>query len=131
VSESAVIQDSASLDCWEYFQVAVDIPSLKELTDVLNELGAQGWEVVTTTTTVKTFANVSGNKILILAKRRLLRPPPPQAPDAGWHDDPTGRFDKRYWDGRFWSVWVGTIDPKSTDKDPPTMLPPPDLGNDT
>ena len=119
---------SQVLDCWEYFQVAVGIPSLKALTDALNRLGAEGWEVVTTTSTIKTIANISGNKIIVLAKRRILPPPPPRDRAAAWHDDPTGRFDKRYWDGRFWSVHVGTVNPKSTDKDPPTMLPPPDMG---
>ncbi|HEY8058247.1 MAG TPA: DUF2510 domain-containing protein, partial [Acidimicrobiales bacterium] len=111
--------------CWEYADVAVDITSLKAVTDVLNDLGAQGWEVVSTTA----FANISANKLIVLAKRRILSPPPPDNPAAAWHDDPTGRFDKRYWDGRFWSAHVGNAHPKVLEKDPPTMLPPPVMGD--
>lgn len=121
------LQDDPSsvLDCWEYADVAVDITSLKAVTDVLNDLGAQGWEVVSTTA----FANISANKLIVLAKRRILSPPPPDNPVAAWHDDPTGRFDKRYWDGRFWSAHVGNAHPKVLEKDPPTMLPPAAIGD--
>jgi hypothetical protein len=31
-------------------------------------------------------------------------PPPP--PPAGWHPDPTGRHELRYWDGAAWSSHV-------------------------
>lgn len=112
---------SSALGCWEYADIAVDVPSLKALTDSLNDLGAQGWEVITTTM----FPSITTNKMVVVAKRRLLSPRAPDDPAAGWRDDPTGRFDKRYWDGRFWSAHVGTIHPKSIEKDPPTMLPPP------
>jgi len=115
--------DPSLLDCWEYSDIAVDLTSLKAVTDALNELGAQGWEVISTTA----FSSVSANKLLVLAKRRLLSPAPPEDPAAGWYDDPTGRFDKRYWDGRFWSAHVGNSCPKSLEKDPPTMLRPPDM----
>ena len=90
----------SSLDCWEYSDIAVHLTSLKAVTDALNELGAQGWEVISTTA----FSSISANKLLVLAKRRVLSPAPPEDSAAGWHDDPTGRFDKRYWDGRFWSA---------------------------
>lgn len=33
-------------------------------------------------------------------------------PDAaGWHPDPLGRFDSRYWDGARWTQHVGRLEP--------------------
>lgn len=33
--------------------------------------------------------------------------PTPVAPSTeGWHPDPTGRFDRRYFTGRFWTADV-------------------------
>jgi len=43
--------------------------------------------------------------------------------NAGWLDDPTGRFDKRYWDGAQWTqaVWRGTE--VESDPEPPPTAP--------
>ena len=71
--------DPSSLDCWEYSDIAVDLTSLKAVTDALNELGAQGWEVISTTA----FSSISANKLLVLAKRRVLSPTPPGGPGGG------------------------------------------------
>lgn len=43
-------------------------------------------------------------------------PPPPPGPPAGWHPDPTGRHEHRYWDGTAWTAQVSdhgvpSIDP--------------------
>lgn len=41
--------------------------------------------------------------------------PPVTDPPAGWHADPTGRFDQRYWDGTSWTDHVATGGTRSTD----------------
>jgi len=38
----------------------------------------------------------------------------PQAP-AGWHPDPTGRHERRYWDGRLWTDQVADAGETTTD----------------
>src|SRR5689334_8585591 len=35
--------------------------------------------------------------------------------DAGWHADPTGRFDHRYWNGSEWTEHVSTNGVQSVD----------------
>lgn len=50
--------------------------------------------------------------------------------DAGWHPDPFGRFDYRYFDGTQWSEKVSTAGVESTDAPvqsptPPPVAPPP------
>ena len=42
---------------------------------------------------------------------------------AGWHADPFGRFDHRYWDGGRWTEHVATAGQQSVD--PPVPGPPP------
>lgn len=34
--------------------------------------------------------------------------------EAGWHDDPLGRFDGRYYDGKQWTQHVGRIEADGT-----------------
>lgn len=45
--------------------------------------------------------------------------PPPSVP-AGWHPDPMGRHELRYWDGGAWSEHVSTCGVQATD--PPTPV---------
>jgi hypothetical protein len=40
-----------------------------ELTDSMNALGREGWELVTSLTTVKTWMNVSGNDLVFVFKK--------------------------------------------------------------
>lgn len=101
--------------------IGVSTGSVKQLHDILTRLGGEGWEVVATAGVDKT---IGVNAVVLIAKRLCVPPAPPPSLEAEWHDDPTGRFDKRYWDGRQWSVHVGTVSPKSTGIDPPTMLGP-------
>ncbi len=110
---------------WEYFVGAMKVPALTNLEAQLNRIGSEGWEVVSVSTTVKTMVNVTGNDMVVVCKRRCVPLPPPAAPAADWYDDPSGRFDKRYWDGGRWTVHVGRVGPpKETSQDPPTMAPP-------
>lgn len=34
--------------------------------------------------------------------------------EAGWHDDPLGRFDGRYYDGKRWTQHVGRVEADGT-----------------
>lgn len=40
------------------------------------------------------------------------------AGEAGWHRDPTGRFDRRYYDGRAWTLHVTRDADKQQFEDP-------------
>ena len=40
---------------------------------------------------------------------------PPAAPPAGWHPDPMGRHEARYWNGAAWTPHVSTGGVTSTD----------------
>jgi hypothetical protein len=41
--------------------------------------------------------------------------PPPTTIQAGWHRDPTGRHEVRWWDGQRWTEHVATQGQPSTD----------------
>lgn len=57
-------------DAWEYHLKVVKNPDLGQLGDSLNRLGSQGWELVSTLSTVKTWVNMSGNDLVFVFKRR-------------------------------------------------------------
>jgi hypothetical protein len=68
-----------------------------------------------------------------LVPREALPVPVPHAPKigpaAGWYRDPTGRFERRYWDGGTWSAHVvtgtqQTVDAIVGDYAPPVVQPP-------
>lgn len=40
--------------------------------------------------------------------RKLARRAADQVPSEGWHDDPAGRYEHRYWDGDEWTDHVAT-----------------------
>ncbi len=46
-------------------------------------------------------------------------PPPALLPPAGWYPDPSGRHEKRYWDGKGWSGHVSTGGVRSEEPPPP------------
>jgi hypothetical protein len=105
---------------WEYFRLetGTNMPTA----DYLAVLGAEGWDMAGIAFADKT---IGLNAIVVMLKRECVPPPPPADLGAAWFDDPTGRFDKRYWDGRVWSAHVGiTGPPKKRALDAPTMLPP-------
>lgn len=108
---------------WEYMRLKTYTNT--PIGDTLNLAGAEGWEVVGFASADKT---IGLNAVMVVCKRECVSPPPPADVTAAWHDDPTGRFDKRYWDGRQWSAHVGRVGPpKENAVDPPTMLPPTEL----
>lgn len=57
-------------DQWEYRVHVAKNPDVAGLNDELNRLGADGWELVSTVSTVKTWVNLSGNDLVFLLKRR-------------------------------------------------------------
>lgn len=50
------------------------------------------------------------------------QPPPVTTPAAGWHPDPTGQHESRYWDGSQWTEHVAGQGPQP----PPVAAPPPE-----
>lgn len=109
------------LDMWEYGYVQVGTNTPKQLSEALNDLGCEGWEVVAVTYADRT---VGMNSVLATVKRRMVPFDPPPYTGEGWCVDPSGRFDKRFWNGRAWTFHVGRETDKSTHRDPPTRLVP-------
>lgn len=106
-------------DQWEYTYLSAGTGGRALMNQHLNRLGAEGWEVVGFASADKT---IGVNSITALLKRRLVAPPPPADLEPAWHDDPCGRFDKRYWNGEVWTAQVGRAADKSVHLDPPSLL---------
>ncbi len=54
---------------WQYRVVTFKNPEVGHLQARLDALGAAGWELVTLSTTVKTWLNVTGNDLVAVFKR--------------------------------------------------------------
>lgn len=54
---------------WEYRVESIKTPEIGTVTDALNRLGAEGWEVISIATTVKTWVNLTGNDLVFVLKR--------------------------------------------------------------
>lgn len=100
---------------WEITYVSAGTNNTGALIDAANKLGAEGWEPVGITNADKTVGFNSN----MLIMRRELTPPPPPATDDEWQDDPTGRFDKRRWNGRVWTAETAMMEAKTLHVDPP------------
>jgi hypothetical protein len=59
-----------AVESWEYHVEVFSNPEVLRLGDTLNRLGADGWELVSTVTTVKTWVNLTGNDLVFVFKRR-------------------------------------------------------------
>ena len=105
---------------WEYLHLQPMLNEKGRIRRRLNQLGAEGWEAISLA--VDKGLSITGMNVLL--RRPILAPDPPTDLIAAWHPDPTGRFEKRYWDGQFWTVHVANITDERVDEDPPTMLPP-------
>jgi hypothetical protein len=55
---------------WTYYTWKAKVPSIRGLDTIFNLLGADGWELVTSVTTVKTWINVTGNDLLFIFKKQ-------------------------------------------------------------
>lgn len=119
---AAVMEDEGT---FEYSYVQVGANGARQLVELLNDLSAEGWGLVTVTNNDRT---VGANSLTALIKRPIdpLPAPPNGAPE--WYPDPSGRFDRRFWNGHTWTFQVTRDSDKSTHRDPPTSRPPtPDL----
>jgi hypothetical protein len=54
---------------WEYKVEVIKNPDVSLLQDRLNRMGADGWEIVSGLTTVKTWINLTGNDLVFVLKR--------------------------------------------------------------
>ena len=106
-----------TIEAWEHTHVQVNSTRLGDLTKALNELGVDGWELVSTHSTDPTLGF---NSITALMRRRIVPLPPPDDLSEGWHRDPSGRHEGRFWNGRAWT-WHVTTDGE-TGRDSPTAL---------
>lgn len=62
------------------------------------------------------FGGVIGLVVAAVLPQRAVAPAvPPPAPLAGWHPDPTQRFELRYHDGTRWTEHVARGGVQSTD----------------
>lgn len=57
-------------DRWSYYSWVVQVPSIHNLDHAMNALGAEGWELVTSVTTVKSWLNLTGNSLVFVFKAR-------------------------------------------------------------
>jgi len=87
--------------------------------DAAIKLGAEGWEPIGITSADKT---VGLNSNLLILKREIVAPAPP-ATSEEWQDDPTGRFDKRRWNGpKGVEPRVGRCGPRPSERDRRTSI---------
>ena len=87
---------------WEHLVISSTGGAALGTQPELNRLGAEGWEVVGTAGTDKT---IGFNALVLVLKREIVPPAPPsKGTTAEWYDDPCGRWEKRYWDGRTWTA---------------------------
>jgi hypothetical protein len=62
----------SDVDAWEYMVASVKTADARQLRSQLNGLGAQGWELVSLTSTVKQITGTGGNDLIAVLKRRGL-----------------------------------------------------------
>lgn len=87
-----------------------------DLVVALNDLAAEGWELVSSHGSGQP---VGAGTTTVLIRRRIEPLDPPDA-EPGWFPDPSGRWDRRYWNGRAWTFHVAREADKSRHRDPPT-----------
>jgi hypothetical protein len=76
-----------TIDAWEHTHVQVSSTRLSDLTKALNDLGADGWELVSTHSTDPTLGF---NSITALMRRRIVALAPPRRPVRGMASRPVG-----------------------------------------
>lgn len=102
---------------WEHTYVQGNTLDLNAIRNASNKLGALGWELVGVTSVDKT---IGMNANLLWFKREVEAPPDP-ATDEEWQDDPTGRYDKRRWDGTVWTAETAMMEAKTLHTDSPAL----------
>jgi hypothetical protein len=59
---------------WEYAVYTAKVPDVSRIQGDLERFGEGGWELVSMTTTVKTWWNVTGNDLVLVFKRMVDAP---------------------------------------------------------
>lgn len=54
---------------WSYFPWVTATPNVSSFADGMNLLGEDGWELVTSVSTVKTWLNLTGNNMVFVFKK--------------------------------------------------------------
>jgi len=115
---------------WEYRVVVFKIYDVGSFERRLSDFGVAGWELITLSTTVKTWLNATGNDLVAVLKRpspepadRDFIPAVEQTVPAAWYPDPMGRYELRWWDGSDWTERIrsdgrGSVDPLTSDTSP-------------
>lgn len=109
---------SEGLQQWEFLYLQAQVNMMAKVQDEAMKLGALGWEPVGIASADKTLGL---NSNVIIFKRPIIDPPPPPISSDEWQEDPTGRFDKRRWDGRVWTAEAAMMEAKTLHVDPPSM----------
>jgi len=109
---------------WEYAHLEIGTNKslgggVATLTRALNDLGVEGWQLVTLDDVDRTF---DVNTYVAMLRRQLVPLPDPADLTEGWYADPSGRCGHRYWNGRTWTFHVS--DGGNEYRDPPTLLAP-------
>lgn len=109
---------------YEYAHLSVMTTNVNELVLKLNNLAAEGWELVSSHSADKTLGF---NSVTAMLRRAIIPLDHPTDPSEGWKKDPCGRYDWRHWNGRAWTFDVGWDKDRGsgrTFRDPPTQLAP-------
>lgn len=109
-------------DLWEHSYVEAGNLNLTRFTQIINDLAVDGWQLVSTHSTDRTLGL---NSVTAFLRRPIVPLDAPADTAPGWHPDPAGRHEHRYWNGRAWTYRVA--DNGVEHRDPPTQLPPSDL----
>ena len=104
---------------WEYVSLQAISIGLQGLTEMLNDAGARGWELVSITNNDRL---VGPNSLVAIMRREIVPLPAPEDESADWKPDPSGRFKGRYWDGEAWTM--RTMTDGTEHRDPPTLRSP-------
>jgi hypothetical protein len=113
--------DDAGDAMYEYSYVETWSTDVVGMVRTLNDLACEGWQLVTMDDVDPT---IGVNGLLATVRRRIVPLELPPERGEGWYVDPSGRYDKRFWNGRAWTFSVARVADKSTHRDPPTQLAP-------
>lgn len=100
---------------WEYTYVKAGGFGVEKITDALNELGADGWELVG----LAPHEGVGKSLSAVLKRPRHALDRPETGTPEGWLSDPSGRHPDRWWDGQKWTHWVRDREGGTRLEDPP------------
>jgi hypothetical protein len=68
--EGKAMNNNDSAAKWSYFSLVIKIRDVPALSEGLNRLGREGWELVSSTSTIKTWINLTGNDLLFVFKKQ-------------------------------------------------------------